>query len=227
MVLSAQMAKAGPPMHGKDLHVGDLASGILPAAAPLAIGSLTIAGMALAFARDGSGRVALSFIGEGGIVARRVARGDQPVRRAPAAGGLLRPEQPDGALDARARPVRGARVRRQGGGLRHSRASRSTAPIRTRSRRRSPGRSSARARGGARRSSSSSACACAATRTTTTCSISARIRSRAGSIRRSTRAGLRRIRELYAYWSARDPIPGLRGASAARRRHRRRASSTA
>ena len=66
MVLSAQMAKAGPPMHGKDLHVGDLAWGILPAAAPLAIGSLTIAGMALAFARDGSERVALSFIGEGG-----------------------------------------------------------------------------------------------------------------------------------------------------------------
>jgi 2-oxoisovalerate dehydrogenase E1 component len=66
MVLSAQMAKAGPPMEGKDLHVGDLTWGILPAAAPLAIGSLTIAGMALAFARDGGGRVALSFIGEGG-----------------------------------------------------------------------------------------------------------------------------------------------------------------
>jgi 2-oxoisovalerate dehydrogenase E1 component len=66
MVLSAQMAKAGPPMHGKDLHLGDMGYGILPAAAPLAIGSLTIAGMALAFAREKSGRVALSFIGEGG-----------------------------------------------------------------------------------------------------------------------------------------------------------------
>ena len=66
MVLSAQMGKAGPPMNGKDLHIGDLGSGILPAAAPLAIGSLTIAGMAMAFARAGSGRVALSFIGEGG-----------------------------------------------------------------------------------------------------------------------------------------------------------------
>ena len=66
MVLSAQMAKAGPPMNGKDLHVGDLASGILPAAAPLAIGTLTMAGMALAFAQQGDGRVALSFIGEGG-----------------------------------------------------------------------------------------------------------------------------------------------------------------
>jgi len=66
LVLSAQMAKDSAPMHGKDLHVGDMTCGILPAAAPLAIGSLTLAGMALAFARDGSGRVALSFIGEGG-----------------------------------------------------------------------------------------------------------------------------------------------------------------
>ena len=65
-VLSAQMGKSGPPMNGKDLHIGDFGWGIVPAAAPLAIGSLTIAGMALGFARDGSGRVALSFIGEGG-----------------------------------------------------------------------------------------------------------------------------------------------------------------
>jgi len=66
MVLNAQMGKAGPPMEGKDLHVGDLAWGVLPAAAPLSISSLTTAGMAMAFARDGSGRVAVSFIGEGG-----------------------------------------------------------------------------------------------------------------------------------------------------------------
>jgi 2-oxoisovalerate dehydrogenase E1 component len=60
------MAKAGPPMHGKDLHIGDLSYGILPAAAPLTIGTLTISGMAMAFAREGLGRVAVSFIGEGG-----------------------------------------------------------------------------------------------------------------------------------------------------------------
>jgi 2-oxoisovalerate dehydrogenase E1 component len=60
------MAKAGPPMNGKDLHCGDFEWGILPASAPLAVGTLTIAGMAMAFAREGSGRVALSFIGEGG-----------------------------------------------------------------------------------------------------------------------------------------------------------------
>ncbi|HEV7498837.1 MAG TPA: thiamine pyrophosphate-dependent enzyme, partial [Vicinamibacteria bacterium] len=66
MVLSAQMGKAGPPMDGRDLHVGDFGWGILPAAAPLGLSSLTIAGIAMAFAREGSDRVAVSFIGEGG-----------------------------------------------------------------------------------------------------------------------------------------------------------------
>jgi 2-oxoisovalerate dehydrogenase E1 component len=66
MVLSAQMGKAGAPMDGKDLHIGDFAHGILPPAAPLAISALTVAGLAYAFARQGDGRVALSFIGEGG-----------------------------------------------------------------------------------------------------------------------------------------------------------------
>jgi 2-oxoisovalerate dehydrogenase E1 component len=65
-VLSAQMGKAGPPMNGKDLHTGDWAWGVLPASAPLSIGSLSIAGLAMAFWREGSGRVAFSFIGEGG-----------------------------------------------------------------------------------------------------------------------------------------------------------------
>jgi len=64
--LSTQMAKAGPPMEGKDFHVGDFAWGVLPATAPLSIGSLSIAGLALSFARQRTGRVALSFIGEGG-----------------------------------------------------------------------------------------------------------------------------------------------------------------
>lgn len=66
LVLSAQMGKAGAPMNGRDLHVGDFEWGILPATAPLGIGALTVAGLAMAFAREGSGRVALSFIGEGG-----------------------------------------------------------------------------------------------------------------------------------------------------------------
>jgi 2-oxoisovalerate dehydrogenase E1 component len=66
LVLAAQMGKAGSPMQGKDLHVGDFSWGVLPASAPLAISSLTAAGLAMAFARDESGRVAVSFIGEGG-----------------------------------------------------------------------------------------------------------------------------------------------------------------
>jgi 2-oxoisovalerate dehydrogenase E1 component len=53
-------------MEGKDLNIGDLARGILPPTAPLGIATLTIAGMALAFQREGSGRVAISFIGDGG-----------------------------------------------------------------------------------------------------------------------------------------------------------------
>jgi 2-oxoisovalerate dehydrogenase E1 component len=65
-VMVAQMGKDGPPMFGKDLHTGDFDWGVLPATAPLSIGSLSIAGMAMAFAREGSGRVAVSFIGEGG-----------------------------------------------------------------------------------------------------------------------------------------------------------------
>ena len=66
MVLNAQMGKVGPPLDGKDLHIGDFDWGILPPAAPLTTAALTIAGMAMAFWREGSGRVAVSFIGEGG-----------------------------------------------------------------------------------------------------------------------------------------------------------------
>ncbi|OFW01073.1 MAG: hypothetical protein A3I61_13855 [Acidobacteria bacterium RIFCSPLOWO2_02_FULL_68_18] len=66
MVLNAQEGKQGPPMDGKDLHLGDFDHGILPATAPLAVSTMTVAGMAMAFARQRSGRVAVSFIGEGG-----------------------------------------------------------------------------------------------------------------------------------------------------------------
>jgi 2-oxoisovalerate dehydrogenase E1 component len=66
MILRAQMGKAGPPMSGKDLHTGDFGWGVLPAAAPLAVGSLSMAGMAMAFKIQDAERVALSFIGEGG-----------------------------------------------------------------------------------------------------------------------------------------------------------------
>jgi 2-oxoisovalerate dehydrogenase E1 component len=66
MVLNAQMGKVGPPLDGKDLHIGDFDWGILPPAAPLTTATLTMAGMAMAFWREKAGRVAVSFIGEGG-----------------------------------------------------------------------------------------------------------------------------------------------------------------
>jgi 2-oxoisovalerate dehydrogenase E1 component len=66
MVLAAQMGKTGTPFEGKDLHIGNFDWGILPPAAPLGISTMSVAGMAMAFGRDGSGRVAVSFIGEGG-----------------------------------------------------------------------------------------------------------------------------------------------------------------
>ena len=65
MVLSAQMGKAGPPMNGKDLHVGDWEHGILPAMAPLGSPALTISGIAMAFHLRNEARVAVSFVGEG------------------------------------------------------------------------------------------------------------------------------------------------------------------
>jgi 2-oxoisovalerate dehydrogenase E1 component len=66
MILNGQMAKAGPPMDGKDLHIGGFEWGVIPASAPLSISTLTAAGMAMAFRLRGEDRVAVSFIGEGG-----------------------------------------------------------------------------------------------------------------------------------------------------------------
>ena len=65
-VLSAQMGKSGPPMDGKDFHIGDFNRGVLPPTAPLSIPTLTMTGLAMAFQRERSGRIAVSFIGEGG-----------------------------------------------------------------------------------------------------------------------------------------------------------------
>lgn len=65
-IFNAQMGKAGPPMDGRDLHIGDFAHGILPPSAPLTISTLTLVGMALAFKRQSARRVAVSFIGDGG-----------------------------------------------------------------------------------------------------------------------------------------------------------------
>ncbi|MEA2464770.1 MAG: 2-oxoisovalerate dehydrogenase component, partial [Acidobacteriota bacterium] len=64
-VLNAQMAKAGPPMNGKDLHVGDWEHGVFPAMAPLGSPALAMAGVAMAFKLRNEPRVAVSFVGEG------------------------------------------------------------------------------------------------------------------------------------------------------------------
>jgi 2-oxoisovalerate dehydrogenase E1 component len=65
MILNGQMGKSGPPMDGKDLHVGDFAWGVVPASAPLTISTMTIAGMAMAFKLRREDRVAVSYVGEG------------------------------------------------------------------------------------------------------------------------------------------------------------------
>ena len=121
MVLNAQMAKQGPPMNGKDLHIGDWEWGILPATAPLSVSTMSIAGTALAFCARGIAARRRVVHRRRRIIARRMARGDQPLRRQTAAGDLLHREQPDCALDAAVVAVGGARLRRQGARLRHSR----------------------------------------------------------------------------------------------------------
>ena len=67
MILNAQMGKAGPPMDGRDLHIGDCDWGILPAVGAArdqhADDRRAWPGVSRASARD---RVAVSFIGEGG-----------------------------------------------------------------------------------------------------------------------------------------------------------------
>ncbi len=66
LALNAQAARQGPPFDGRDLHVGDLKRGVLPPAAPLAIGTCTLVGMALAMKLQKQDGIAVSFIGDGG-----------------------------------------------------------------------------------------------------------------------------------------------------------------
>lgn len=64
--INAQVGKVGLPCQGRDLHLGDFSKGILTPAAPLAIATCTLIGLALKFKLRGEKRVAVSFIGEGG-----------------------------------------------------------------------------------------------------------------------------------------------------------------
>ncbi|HVS03487.1 MAG TPA: thiamine pyrophosphate-dependent enzyme [Thermoanaerobaculia bacterium] len=61
-----QYGKRGTPVGGRDLHVGDLEHGVLPAAAPLTIATQTLLGLAYAWKLRGEDRVGVSFIGDGG-----------------------------------------------------------------------------------------------------------------------------------------------------------------
>jgi 2-oxoisovalerate dehydrogenase E1 component len=61
-----QYGKKGTPMDGRDLHVGDLDWGVLPPAAPLAVATQTLLGLAYAWKLRGEPRVGVSFIGDGG-----------------------------------------------------------------------------------------------------------------------------------------------------------------
>lgn len=64
--LNAQVGKDGKPNNGRDLHIGDFSQGVWPPAAPLAIATCSVVGLAAAFKLRGEKRVGVSFIGEGG-----------------------------------------------------------------------------------------------------------------------------------------------------------------
>ncbi len=66
-VMAAQMGKVGKPTNGKDLHIGDFSSGILPPAAPITVSTGSACG--IGFALKGTGQVMINCIGEGGTSA--------------------------------------------------------------------------------------------------------------------------------------------------------------
>ncbi len=61
-----QYGKTGTPVGGRDIHVGDFEHGVMPPAAPLAIATQTLIGLAYANKLAGGDRVCVSFIGDGG-----------------------------------------------------------------------------------------------------------------------------------------------------------------
>ena len=140
--------------------------------------------MAMAFWRDGSQRVAISFIGEGGssLGEWHEAINLCAARRLPAI--FCVREQPDRVVDAGAdqSAVRVFADKAAGYGVPGITVD-GTDPDADRRRVHLGGRARPR-RATARRSSRRCRCACAATRTTTTCCISARTRRRPGTIRR-------------------------------------------
>ncbi|MEK7485103.1 MAG: thiamine pyrophosphate-dependent dehydrogenase E1 component subunit alpha [Planctomycetota bacterium] len=64
-VFNAQLGKNGPPMYGKDIHIGDLSHGVYPPTAPLAMTIQANVGIALAFKLRQEKRVVINFSGDG------------------------------------------------------------------------------------------------------------------------------------------------------------------
>ena len=200
-------------MDGKDLHIGDFDWGILPPAAPLTTATLTMAGMAMAFcARRLAAASRVSFIGEGGssLGEWHEAINLCAARRLPA---IFCVENNQTALSTPvARAVGRARVRRQGGRLRHP----GHHHRRHRSRRdrrgvRVGGRARAR-RARARRSSSSSAMRMCGHAHHDDMLYLGKDPPPSWDYPPLTEQGYAN-RELYEYWAARDPIADVRRAA--------------
>ena len=64
-MLREYLATADSPSRGKDLHVGDLAHGVIAPASQVAALAPVVAGVALAFKQRGERRVVLTWIGDG------------------------------------------------------------------------------------------------------------------------------------------------------------------
>ena len=169
--------RSGPPMDGKDLHIGDLEWGILPATAPLSISTLSIAGMAMAFAREGQQRVARVVHRRGRLLARRMARGDQPLRRRrlPAVFCIENNQTRSRRRCPTQSAVRVFADKARGYGIPGITIDGTDPDAIAAAFTWAAERARAGARSGAHRARV--ACACAATRTTTTCCISARSRA--------------------------------------------------
>ena len=206
MVLSAQMAKAGPPMDGKDLHIGDLAHGHPAGRRAARDQHADRRGMAMAFAQEGERPRGLIVHRRRGVVAGRVARGDQPVRRAQAAGvfcvqnnqtALSTPVAEQSAVRVFADKAAGYGI--PGITIDGTDADEIAAAFAWAVER-------ARAGKGADAHRAGRACGCAATPITTTCSTSGKDAAGGWDYPPLTEQGYAEPRSCYAYWAARDPI---------------------
>lgn len=64
-MLRGYLATADSPSAGRDLHIGDMAKGIIQPVSHMGTNVPVMVGVALAFRREGTGRVALTWVGDG------------------------------------------------------------------------------------------------------------------------------------------------------------------